>query len=364
MILLYALAGVVFVNCLYYLLFSKFVFSSGSVPRSKDQFPVSLMVCAKNEAENLKKNIPFWQAQTYSNFEIVLINDASTDDTLEAMETFASQDPRITVVDVVNNEAFWGNKKYALTLGIKKAKNLRMIFTDADCAPASQEWLSEMASCFSEEKQLILGYGAYEKRRGLLNALIRFETLMTALQYFSYAKAGIPYMGVGRNMGYTSRLYYENNGFMSHIQVRSGDDDLFVNQVATGRNTAVCTSKNSFTYSVPKPDLKSWIQQKRRHITTSKLYRPIHKFLLGAYYLFNLLFWILAPLSLMLQDWNIALVLIGFRFLIQYLIIGKAAVRLKEGNVILLIPILELFLVFVQMTIFISNTVSKPPHWK
>jgi len=369
--LLYIFSIVIFVNCLYFLLFSKFSFlKTEKLPSQQSEkinspvFPISLIVCAKNEGENLKKNIPLWLEQDYPYFEIVLINDASHDDSLRIMKSFAEKNHSIQIVDVKNNEAFWANKKYALTLGIKRAKYQRFLFTDADCRPSSNQWLRVMASNFSDENQLILGYGAYEKRPGLLNILIRYETILTAIQYFSYAKAGIPYMGVGRNLGYTSKLYIENNGFISHIKIPSGDDDLFVNEVATRNNTAICFDEVAFTYSVPKLSWKTWIIQKKRHITTANLYRTKHKFLLSAYYLFNLLFWILAVFSLFLMDWKIPLALICLRFIVQYTFIGKGFVKLKENKLIPYIPFLDLFLVFIQLSIFISNRLSKPTRWK
>ncbi|HAT64488.1 MAG TPA: glycosyl transferase family 2, partial [Flavobacteriaceae bacterium] len=228
MLLLYLFIAVVLVNTAYFILFSKFSMSIPSQIDTKENFPVSVIICAKNEAENLKKNIPAILNQEYPNFEVILINDASIDDTQDVIEAFAARDSRVHTVNIENNEAFWSNKKYSLTLGIKRAVNQRMLFTDADCQPASDQWLRQMVSHFSEEKQLILGYGAYRKERGFLNKLIRFETLMTAIQYFAYAKVGMPYMGVGRNLAYTCKLFYDNRGFMSHMRVASGDDDLFV----------------------------------------------------------------------------------------------------------------------------------------
>ncbi|SDW94777.1 glycosyltransferase [Aequorivita viscosa] len=364
MILLYVFGAVTLINCAYYLLFAKFSFSKISNKTQSEEQPVSLIVCAKNEAENLQKHIPFWLNQTYSNYEIILINDASVDDTLEVMEHYAEQDSRIQIVNVKNNEAFWGNKKYALTLGIKRAKNDRLVFTDADCYPASEEWLSKMVANFSDKKQLILGYGAYERQPGFLNKLIRFETLMTAVQYFSYAQAGTPYMGVGRNLGYTSRLFYEKNGFMSHIKVVSGDDDLFVNEAATSENTAICITPEAFTYSLPKEKREKWFRQKRRHYTTAKLYKPMHKFLLGLYYFANLLFWILSGIILFTPLWMFGLGIILTRFLIQYTIIGKAAGKLKEKDLIIFIPFFELFLILTQLSIFISNRSEKNTQWK
>lgn len=364
MVLLYVFGTVVLINCAYYILFSKFSFLKISEKTASEKYPVSLIVCAKNEAENLQKHIPLLQNQNHPNFEIILINDASIDETLEVMEAFAENDSRIQIVNVKNNEAFWANKKYALTLGIKRAKNKRLVFTDADCYPASNEWLANMASNFSDKKQLVLGYGAYEKRPGFLNKIIRFETLMTALQYFSYAKAGNPYMGVGRNLAYTSALYYENNGFMSHIKIPSGDDDLFVNEAGTSENTAICVNPEAFTYSLPKKKKKKWLIQKKRHYSTAKLYKPKHRFLLGMYYIFNLLFWLLAPLNLFTDFWIFGLGLILIRIVFQYLIIGNAAKKLKEADLLPLIPFYELFLIFTQLSIFISNSGEKNSRWK
>lgn len=363
MVLLYVFAAVVLINCCYFLLFSRFSFSSLSEPISSEMPPVSLIVCAKNEAENLQKHIPEWLDQDYPDFELILINDASADHTLEVIESFAENDRRIKVVNVKNIEAFWANKKYALTLGLKRAVNTHLVFTDADCRPASNQWLKEMTLRFSAEKQLVLGYGAYEKEPGILNRLIRFETLMTAVQYFSYAKAGIPYMGVGRNLAYTSHLYYGNNGFMSHIKLPSGDDDLFVNEVATKNNTALTIHQDSFTYSIPKKTWNAWKLQKRRHATTASYYQLKHKVLLGLYFSSNLLFWLLA-IACFFLDWKVSLALMGFRFLLQGIVIGKATKLLHEKDLRYLLPVWDLFLVWTQMSIFISNKVSKPAQWK
>jgi len=364
MVLLYIFTAVVLINCCYFLLFSKFSFLKHSKSNKTEVTPVSLIVCAKNEAENLKIHIPFWLQQNHPNFEIILINDASIDNTLEVLESFSEKHDKIKIVDVENNEAFWGSKKYALTLGIKKASHQKMIFTDADCKPASNNWLTEMASHFSNQKELILGFGGYQKQSGILNKIIRFETLLTAIQYFSYAKAGIPYMGVGRNLGYTSNLYYNKNGFMSHMDISSGDDDLFVNEAATNKNTAICFSKNSFTYSVPKKTWENWFKQKRRHVTTANLYKTKHKFLLGLYFISQVLFWVFAGITLFFLDWKIPVAIICFRFLFQGIIFGKAASKLDQKDLIYLFPFWELFLILLQLTIFITNSRSKPTPWK
>lgn len=365
-VLLYAFIFIVVIQFIYYIfIFSRFAFAKIGQPSLKN-ISISIIVCAKNEAENLSTLIPKLLEQDYTNFEIVLINDASSDNSLEIMEGFGSKYSNIKVVNVVNNEAFWGNKKYALTLGIKASTHDFLLFTDADCVPKSNQWIKAMSSHFTNKKSLIIGYGAYAKQKNsLLNKLIRYETLFTALQYFSYAKIGIPYMGVGRNLAYKKNTFYKANGFMNHMNVRSGDDDLFVNQVATPENTTICISQNSFTISKPKKTFSQWFKQKRRHISTAKFYKSQHKILLSTFYLSQLLFWVLA-ISLLITSYKFIIVisLILIRLLFHYIVIGKSAKKLDETGTIIWSPFLEIFLVIFQLSIFITNLLSKPKHWK
>ncbi|WP_372937039.1 glycosyltransferase [Seonamhaeicola sp.] len=362
----YAFISVVCIQVIiYFFLFGKFSFSKQKT-QSVKKIPVSVIICAKNEAENLKKFLPFIINQDYSNFEIVLINDASTDNTLEVMKTFKKQSNNIKIVDVKNVEAFWGNKKYALTLGIKASTNEFLLFTDADCKPLSKYWISEMASHFNNNKSIILGYGAYSKiKKSLLNKLVRFETLVTAIQYFSFAKLGIAYMGVGRNLAYTKKEFFKANGFINHIQIKSGDDDLFVNQIATKNNTATCYSEPSITISNPKTTLKDWYKQKRRHISTANHYKLKHKVLLTLIYCTQFLFWLLAFILIStLYNWQIVLTLFILKIIMQYVVYGLSAKKLNEKDVLWLLPFLEVFLIITQLTIFINNLISKPNHWK
>jgi len=355
------------IQCIYYIfIFGSFSFSKKKPSKRNFNEPISVLICAKNEAENLIENIPLLVEQNYSNFELVLINDCSSDDTLDIFKKFKNKFPtKIKIVDVKPNEQFWGSKKYALTLGIKAATHEHLLFTDADCKPVSKNWISEMITNFNNEHQLILGYGAYKKiEKSFLNKLIRYETLLTAIQYFSYSKIGIPYMGVGRNLAYTKTLFLKNNGFSTHMKIKSGDDDLFINQVATNKNTVNCYSENSFTVSTPKKTYKEWIQQKRRHVSTANYYKPFHKFLLGLFYSSQFLFWFLGIFLIsMLFQWQLVLLLVFSRILIQYLVVGYSAKKLNETDLILLSPFLELFLITTQMFIFIKNLISKPTHW-
>lgn len=357
---------IVAIQFIYYIVvFGKFSFAKPQTATPK-RIPVSVIVCAKNEEENVKTLIPLLAQQDYPQFEIVLIDDASSDNTLEVFEEFEKIYPNIRLVKVENNEAFWGNKKYALTLGIKAAKNEYLLFTDADCVPATKDWITNMSSHFTQEKTIVLGYGAYEKMGGsFLNKIIRFETLLSATQYFSWAKLGKPYMGVGRNLAYKREEFFKVRGFMDHMKIRSGDDDLFINQAAEARNTTVCYMPESFTYSKPKTSFKGWFKQKRRHVSTARHYKMFDQNQLGLFYASQLLFLLLPIVLLAFQfQWIAVLSIIGFRYIFAWTTMGFAAGKLKEKDVMYWFPVIEIILIFTQLNVFITNTFSKPVHWK
>ena len=353
------------INICYYLGYFKFAFAPSEEKPKNRHLPVSVIICAKNESENLKNFLPKILSQDHPDFEVVIINDASLDNTLEIIESLQAQDPRVKLVNVQNNEAFWANKKYALTLGIKKAKKPFLLFTDADCRPESEKWLQEMSSHFEPQKTIVLGYGGYMiEKRSFLNKLIRFETLFTAIQYFSYARWGRPYMGVGRNLAYTSAEFYNQNGFATHLHIRAGDDDLFVNRAANKMNTGICFSEAGITRSVPKKDFKSWVQQKRRHVSIAKHYKKQDKFLLGLFYVSQLLFWLLFLLLAFSSYWQVALCFLAVRWLVQGTVFYNSGKKLGETDLFWVFPFLEIFLIWAQLGIFIANLISKPTHWK
>lgn len=353
------------INLCYYLGFFKFALAPAETGPAPKNLPVTVIICAKNEAENLRNFLPLILSQDHPDFEVVVINDASTDDTLEVLETFEAAHAKVKIVNVQNNEAFWANKKYALTLGIKKAKKPFLLFTDADCRPETNRWLQEMSAHFEDQKSIVLGYGGYLiNTRSPLNKLIRFETLFTAIQYFSYASWGKPYMGVGRNLAYTSEEFFKQNGFAHHLHIRAGDDDLFVNGAANRLNTALCISPNGITRSVPKENLSSWFQQKRRHVSIANHYKREHRFMLGLFYTTQLMFWILFFVLLFSSFWQVALGFLAIRWIVQGTVFYHSGKKFGETDLFWVFPFLELFLIWAQLGIFIANIISKPIHWK
>jgi glycosyltransferase involved in cell wall biosynthesis len=365
-ILFYTFIVIVGIQLIFYgIIFGRFA-TYKPIKATQKNIGISVIICAKNEADNLTENIPLILEQHYKPFELVLINDNSSDETLEVMERFKQEHNQIKIVDVKPVEKFWGNKKYALTLGIKAATYDYLLFTDADCQPLSKQWISEMSSHFTNEKSIVIGYGAYKKVKGsLLNALIRFETFMTAVQYLSYAKIGLPYMAVGRNLAYKKAQFFEANGFINHMDIMSGDDDLFINQVATKNNVALSVCEKSFTESIPKSSFRSWILQKRRHISSARHYKPQHQFLLALFYVSQVLFWALAIILLLfLFQWKIVVGLIIIRFITQYIVLYFSSKKLNETALIIFLPFLEILLISFQFFIFIKNLISKPHNWK
>lgn len=363
-VLFYFFVAFTVIQIIYYLAFSTFLFDNQKDKKKSLEIPVSVIICAKNEADNLGNFLPSIINQKYSDFEIVLINDASSDDTLAIMQSFKKKHQNIKIIDVENIEAFWGNKKYALTLGIKAATHKHLLFTDADCKPISKYWISEMSQKFSDEKTIVLGYGKYKKEHSLVNLFVRFETLLAAIQYFSYAKLGSPYMAVGRNLAYHKDEFFNVKGFINHIHIKSGDDDLFIQDAANKENTVICTSEKSFTVSEAPKSFKEWFRQKRRHISTANHYKKKHKFFLGLFFVSKVLFYILGITLFFFESWKVILPLFISYFLIQLMVIGFSSKKLNEPQITYLFPFLEIGLLLFQLSIFITNLSSKPNHWK
>lgn len=351
----------------YLVIFSNFAWrrSVGSQKIGADG--VSVVICAKNEALNLPGLFQSLSKQNHPNYELVFINDGSVDDTAVLMDEFCTQNKakRFTCKTIHISSSESKGKKQALEKGIRIARYERILLTDADCTPVSSSWISSMSQPLSGNKQIVLGYGAYKKSTGsFLNKLIRFETLLTALQYFSYALYGRPYMGVGRNLCYDRSLFLEADGFSTHQHLRSGDDDLFVSQMAKNDNTVINDRADSFTLSKPSEDFGSWIRQKRRHITTATHYSLWHQGHLGLFFLSQIGFYLLMFYGVLFSEYSWHFIVLAFiRYFFWYAIVRKSGNKLDEKDLIALGPLYEFSLILVQLSIFLINLFSPPKHW-
>ena len=278
--LLFLFLAATAVQLIYWLfVFSRLAFYRQPDPPSGPPEPVSIIICARNEEDNLRRNLPYFLAQDYPEYEVIVVNDNSSDKTFDVLLDFQKKSNILRLIDVQVNTP--RGKKAALSKGIKAAKFEILLLSDADCRPASPQWLVFMQAFIRDRAQIGLGYSPYFRGEGILNAFIRFETTYSAIQYLSFALMGLPYMGVGRNLCYRKSLFRGSGGFDSHAHIASGDDDLFVNQVATRANTRVILSPQAFVFSEPKSSWRGYYRQKSRHLTTGTSYRLAHQLALG-----------------------------------------------------------------------------------
>jgi len=360
------LAFVTLVQLIYYwLVYSRVAFFRLKNDFSRKDEPVSIIVCARNEYFNLSENLPYLLNQEYGTYEVVVVDHGSDDDTKYLLRDLQLEYKHLKVVPMVQDLNFFTGKKFPLSIGIKSASHDLLLLTDADCIPRSNQWLRQMASNFTFGTEIVLGYGAYDKSKGLLNRFIRFDTLRVAMQYFGFALAGMPYMGVGRNISYRKSLFYRQNGFISHYRIQTGDDDLFVNRAANRKNTRVEFRPDSHTISTPKKTFAAWFRQKRRHLQSGNHYRTLHKFVLGFYSLTQVLFYLL--FIVLLAVWYMPYLVLGIialRLLSQFIIFGRVMHKLNERGFLLLVPFFEVFILIINPVIALTNLFNKPVKWR
>ncbi|MBK9284550.1 MAG: glycosyltransferase [Sphingobacteriaceae bacterium] len=326
--------------------------------------PVSIIICAKNEDDNLTEFLPKICSQNYPEYEVIVVNDCSFDNTENVIVEFSRIFDNLKKVTIKEDDYYKHGKKFALLVGIKGAKYENLLLTDADCYPASENWLKEMASCFTEKKEIVLGYGAYEKHTGLLNKLIRFDAFMIAVQYLSAAIKHKPYMGVGRNLAYTKDLFFRSKGFSNHYHIQSGDDDLFINNVASGLNTQVCVDKEAITYSKPKKNYRDWTIQKARHLSTAPLYKSSSKSRIAFSYFTQYYFYLsLLGLCLSINTILIAPILLTLKVIIHWIMLNKATKKLNESDLLWGSVFFEPVLLILYPAFHLRKLFYKPGKW-
>lgn len=328
-----------------------------------------MIICAGNEEANLRKNLPLWLSQNYHHhekplYEVLVVNDNSEDYSYYYLNEMEAQYPHLRVLHLTQKAKGIPGKKFPLSMGIKSARYEYLLLTDADCAPASNDWLRNMVQGFVHH-EIILGYSPYIKENTFLNKKIRWETLHSAIQYLSYAMAHVPYMGVGRNLAYMKKLFLKNKGFSAHHHLPSGDDDLFINTVANSKNTTIEIAPEAFTFSQAKQSKEAWHFQKNRHLSTGKYYQWKHKILLGLYAISHFAFWVLFVALLFFPALLVySLPLFLLRILIYFFIFRSCSKKLNEDD---LIPYILLFdIQYLLYNIQYSKTIfyKNQTQWK
>ncbi len=323
------------------------IFSIDTQPQTpkgaSKQFPlqgaegVTLIICAKNEAENLRQNLPSILAQRYMNesgkpmYEVIVVNDASDDDTEQVLQELSRQYDHLRPVTISKNAGRnLPGKKYALSKGVEHAAYDWLLLTDADCTPSSENWLARMVAPLQEGKDIVAGIGKHAHAPGLLNAFIRWETMHSFLQYSSYAVAGMPYMAVGRNLACTKKAFQKAQQSAGWDKLPSGDDDLLVNAAGEDHNVAIVAHPQAMTLSPAKNTWGEWVRQKQRHLSTGKYYKTKPLVLLTVYASTQALVWLLFFALLFTGAWQMALIAMAFRIAIYLTVWSKAAGRMQE----------------------------------
>jgi glycosyltransferase involved in cell wall biosynthesis len=327
---------------------------------------ISVIICARNEEKNLARNLPRFLEQDYPDFEVVVVNDCSSDGTEELLMRMKEKYPNLRYTTIQEDKKFTHGKKLAVTIGIKAARHEHMLFSDADCYPHTNRWISKMSRNFSENTEIVLGVGKYERKPGLLNLLVRYETFTTAVQYLSAAMRKKAYMGVGRNLAYKKTLFFSKKGFASHLKVLSGDDDLFVNEASSPSNTRIELSEESITCSEPPVGFREWFRQKKRHLLASKYYRSASKFMLGFELFTRFLFYTSLIIILCIDTWRwMGLGLWLLVSLTRLIIVKSAMNRLKERDLLLPSLLLDALMPLILAAIQLSNFLRpQEPAWK
>ncbi len=340
--------------------FCRLAFYKATPKTSSQTHPVSVIICARDEAANLVQNLPGSLVQQYkTTHEVIVVNDNSYDESKYILEEFKRSFKQLQIVELTQEAKMIPGKKFPLSIGIKSAKHEIVLLTDADCVPASENWIERMQNTYNDNTEIVLGYGAYHKKKGLLNKLIRWETFHAALQYLSYSLAGQTYMGVGRNLSYKKTVFFRNKGFSAHNNIPGGDDDLFINNAATKKNTKINIDKDSFTFSRPATTWQQWVTQKKRHYTTSKFYKPMHKFLLALYALSQFIFYPLLIAACIFYSWQYALIIYAVKLLVQTVVYAKTMKKLDEKDLFPYFIFFDIWMFFYYI-IFAPALVKKP----
>jgi cellulose synthase/poly-beta-1,6-N-acetylglucosamine synthase-like glycosyltransferase len=262
---------------------------------SPSQPSVSIIVSMHNEEKNVSGCLDKLVTQVYpkDKFEIIIVNDRSTDNTGEIIETYCRKYPFIQQIIIGKLQEGYAPKKLAIDQAIKNARGEIILLTDADGRPIPP-WIQQMTSSFAEDVGMVIGYAPYSTDSDHYS----FWTGLLSLEYLSHAAVaaascglGYPVTCVGTNMAYRKSVYEQLGGYGIFKRLHTGDDDLFLQRVRDESDWKIiyASGKNSHVYNAPPGSWKQFFQQRIRYASKGFSYPLKVTLILVLFYFINLL---------------------------------------------------------------------------
>lgn len=344
------IAALILIQALYYILVFGKVSSFVSKKKKQKEEPsetlpaVSVVIATKNEEFFLKENLGLFLEQDYPEFEVIVVNDASTDDTQYVLKAFSKLYPRLNVVNIVENVNKFKGRKFPISLGVKAAKHDRIILAGADCVPSGFDWLKSIVGGFSGGKELVLGYVALSNAKSLAGKIMQYDNVTTTMNYMGLGLSGLAYRGNGKNLAFSKNLFFSVGGFTKHYNYTLGEDDIFVSQVATRRNTTVVLSKESVLSCSAKKKYRTWKDEKKRRLSIHKFRGIFPRTLLSTVPLTTFLIYIGVIISALCAfPYQYLIAALAIKFIIQTVAYLKACRHLNVKAIFLFAPLFELY---------------------
>jgi glycosyltransferase involved in cell wall biosynthesis len=374
--LLSALAFFLLVQIVYYWVFlAKPYYYREKIKKGKITFPesnppVSVIIYAKNETENLQNFLPLVLEQDYPEYEVIVVNDDSSGDSEDVLKRLESQYKQLYHTYIPQGTKNLSRKKLGLSLGIKAAKYDVLLFTEADSRPTDKKWIKSMAKHFSRKKSIVLGWSVFEKQGGVIAKYIAFDYFFSNMQMIAMALLHRPYGANSRNLAYKKEHFTAQKGYSKHRFLQMGEDDLFVNEIATKDNIAVELSPESII-TIKQEGIFEWKEMKINRAITQAFYKK-GQVIFWRIELWSRFFFLASVVACAVYDfWNIwlpsaALLAILLRLFSQLFVINKTAGGLGLKKFRVMIPMFDLIQPFVNICFYMYRLFGnyKKYTWK